>query len=347
MPLWVESHAILLRHRKTRDLARELGTKRVIVLGMIHAFWHNVIEQREDGDLTSWTDAAIADCCELYAVRDFMFFKGDDTDFVELLRKTGWMDGPLLHDWLDFAGRFLRTKYASRNRELLISIWKKHGRAYGADGIVNQVQTECKPDANQMHSNGDSIPGPIPLPKPKPKTKRHTSSGDDADPLFDAFWGEYPRKKGKKAAKKVWKKMTMEQKTTALAAIKKQKAWGQFSGKEAEFIPHPTTWLNQGRWDDEPDEQVTKHRATRSNSPPECVSCSKPPVPFSVTCDSPDCAYCVDCDSQNEPSKKSPIDLVRNPTGPGAICKSCAQKRIKNGNKPPMPKNLVGQEKKR
>src|SRR5205085_1709759 len=40
-------------------------------------------------------------------------------------------DGKLIHDWLDYAGRFLISKYSSKNKERLVEIWKLHGRSYG------------------------------------------------------------------------------------------------------------------------------------------------------------------------------------------------------------------------
>lgn len=37
-----------------------------------------------------------------------------------------------------------------------------------------------------------------------------------------------------------------------LAAVEQQKRSEQWQKDGGQFIPHPATWLNQGRWDDEP-----------------------------------------------------------------------------------------------
>lgn len=94
----------------------------------------------------------------------------------------------------------------------------------------------------------------------EPRTKNHTPCspprGDDAEPDgFTAFWFAYPRKTGKGNARKVWKKLkpskALQQKIlTALEQQKKSQQWTKDNGK---FIPLPATWLNQERWDDEPD----------------------------------------------------------------------------------------------
>lgn len=69
--------------------------------------------------------------------------------------------------------------------------------------------------------------------------------------MFDRFWAAYPRKTAKKDAVKAWGKIGADEKLLAviLAAIEKQKAGRQWS--DPEYIPHPATWLNGRRWEDE------------------------------------------------------------------------------------------------
>ena len=70
---------------------------------------------------------------------------------------------------------------------------------------------------------------------------------------FLAFWKSYPRKVGKGAAYKSWKRIKkfdgfMDSLFTALNIQKESDQWARNNGQ---FIPHPTTWLNQRRWEDE------------------------------------------------------------------------------------------------
>lgn len=73
----------------------------------------------------------------------------------------------------------------------------------------------------------------------------------------DRFWPAYPRKKGKDAAKA---KFIAKAKVVGVDAIMSglDAAKAEWRRKEtaADFIPHPATWLNQGRWSDEPDTAV-------------------------------------------------------------------------------------------
>jgi hypothetical protein len=77
-----------------------------------------------------------------------------------------------------------------------------------------------------------------------------TPRGGDDD--FDTFWKKYPRKIGRKAARRSWDKAKDRPSIDViLAAIEAQKRSPQWTKDDGAFIPHPSTWLNQGRWDDE------------------------------------------------------------------------------------------------
>lgn len=73
------------------------------------------------------------------------------------------------------------------------------------------------------------------------------------DELFTAFYQAYPRKVGKPNALKAWKKFKVDAELAvkimaSLDAHKQTKQW-----RDKQYIPHPATWLNQERWNDEVD----------------------------------------------------------------------------------------------
>lgn len=78
---------------------------------------------------------------------------------------------------------------------------------------------------------------------------------------FEAFWKAYPKKIGKKAALKAWDKAELNGKVQiVLEAVEKQKSWPQWQKEGGQYIPNPTTWLNQGRWEDQPVEEQKEER---------------------------------------------------------------------------------------
>ena len=68
---------------------------------------------------------------------------------------------------------------------------------------------------------------------------------------FTDFWEAYPRKEAKGNAEKAFKKVDVHVDILieAIEAQKKSEAWRKEGGA---FIPHPATWLNSRRWEDEP-----------------------------------------------------------------------------------------------
>ena len=77
---------------------------------------------------------------------------------------------------------------------------------------------------------------------------------------FDVFWAAYPRHTDKQAAFKAFVKLkpddTLMQ--VILAGIERQKQSAQWTKDGGQFIPHPATWLNGCRWEDELPKNVPK-----------------------------------------------------------------------------------------
>ena len=79
---------------------------------------------------------------------------------------------------------------------------------------------------------------------------------------FDTFWSRYPRKVGKGTARKAWvKALTKATAEQIIAGLESQlyHLQAQYRGPGEDFRPHPSTWLNGERWDDEYDEPMTGH----------------------------------------------------------------------------------------
>lgn len=84
------------------------------------------------------------------------------------------------------------------------------------------------------------------LSSPKSEEGKKSEEGE-----FEQFWDTYPKKIGKRAAEKAWygakDKPSLPRILSALSSAKVSSNWTKEQGK---YIPHPATWLNQGRWDD-------------------------------------------------------------------------------------------------
>lgn len=78
-------------------------------------------------------------------------------------------------------------------------------------------------------------------------------ANDPDKPAFETFWAAYPRHTNKATARKAWEKLrlTSQEYASLLRAIEAQKQSPQWQRDNGQYIPHPSTWLNQRRWEDE------------------------------------------------------------------------------------------------
>ena len=71
-------------------------------------------------------------------------------------------------------------------------------------------------------------------------------------PSFDEFWAVYPRRAGKQAAAAKWEQLAKKGVDLGAVMAGARRFAADPNLPEVTFIPHPITWLNQGRWEDDP-----------------------------------------------------------------------------------------------
>lgn len=120
---WIEFHgATIKRLKKFSDMRRQLNLSAVEGLGLLGSFWGEAIELAEDGDITRWTPEYLCDLTGL---------KLNPERVWSTLVNCGWIDltedgRVLIHDWLEYAGRYLDLRYRTGNPEKLAQIKTKY-----------------------------------------------------------------------------------------------------------------------------------------------------------------------------------------------------------------------------
>jgi len=91
------------------------------------------------------------------------------------------------------------------------------------------------------------------------QTSKQTKERDNAREGFAVFWQAYPRKVSKAQAEKAWDKVAPDEclLRVIVAAVEGSKTSAQWQRDNGQFIPHPATWLNGRRWEDELPAPVT------------------------------------------------------------------------------------------
>lgn len=250
---WIESHQEVGRHPKTKKLARLLGVSLPAAVGHLHYFWWWALDFAQDGTLEKYDG---------YDLADAMQWDGDPDQLVEALISAGYIDdtddGLMIHDWGEYAGKLLerRAKDRARKRAAAEAAGVPQNVRRSSDG--NDEESEETPSASFV-TNQPTVPN-------QPNTTNSTNRTEPTTPTSDAptlqerrfaeFWKAYPKKVGKAGCLKAWKKLkpTAELFDQIMATLETQKKSEQWTREGGRFIPNPLTWLNQGRWDDEPTE---------------------------------------------------------------------------------------------
>lgn len=145
---------------------------------------------------------------------------------------------------------------------------KKNGATVaqrGAQRRATQTETEAKTEKNKppypleggSPCGADSTKQTNPqrsTDSPEPSTRSKEQPTPHAgDEHFERFWTEYPRKVARKRCSAIWRslKLTLEQAEQAIEAVRRYRQTDQWQKDDGQFIPHPSTFLNQRRWEDQ------------------------------------------------------------------------------------------------
>jgi len=123
-------------------------------------------------------------------------------------------------------------------------VWNQ--RRCDAEIAKFRLKSDRAKTANQIRwqSKMDTVSEPDQIATNKPIT-----NNKEYIDRFDTFWKHYPRKVAKPNALKAWLKLKPDDALTKtiISAISNQ----NLASREQQFIPHPASWLNAQRWEDE------------------------------------------------------------------------------------------------
>ena len=206
----------------------------------------------------------------------FAFFPGDylsDTlglsccehGVYMLLLAVSWQRGPLPDDMDHLARlaanppietlRFILQNYWTRNEIGWINkrlererqeMLERRERRSAAGQKGNQVRWSDR-NAIAMRSDGDRIPQPHSHSQEEKNPPTPQGGCVGVDDGFAEFWEAYPRKVGKPSATRAWKRLKAAEKSAVMQHLAAQ----PYESRPKDKIPHPSTYLNDRRWEDE------------------------------------------------------------------------------------------------
>jgi hypothetical protein len=247
-----------LRHPKTYDLAARLKCRRPEALGYLTLLWDFAAEVAPAGNVGKHSDGAIAGACD---------WDRDPSEFVDALLASGWIDRDakhrlLIHDWPDHCERWVKLKLQRLNLD------------FAEPSIERSTEPTTEPPIEPSPPRDQTYPN---LPKPtQTKPTQRVRAKYAAD--FEIWYSAYPRHVGKEDAAAAYgraisriaesRKCEPEEALSWLLTVTTAFAASP-AGNAGDFTPHPATWLNKGRYHDDPNEW---NRVTSGNGRPHPMS---------------------------------------------------------------------------
>jgi hypothetical protein len=215
---WIKMRADLFTHPKVVRIASALKADTLRTVGGLMSVWCLFDAHSESGHLDGYSPQVLD---------SHLRWEG----FADAMMSVGWLHYEA-EKGLDLP-RFDAHNGQSSKRRVMDSERKRSVRKMSANDADKKRTREEKRREDINHTNSDA-----------------------AERRFDAFWIAYPKKVGKDAASKAFKKRKVDGELFGkmLDAIEKQKQTPAWTKDAGQFIPNPATWLNQGRWMDQSDD---------------------------------------------------------------------------------------------
>lgn len=157
---------------------------------------------------------------------------------ITVQKDAGNGSGARSNKYILHLGQSQRDLPASKSKKLTIPKVKE------IEGKVNIINRQSQGDRRQ---NQRGLPEPLYNSYKEPLPNKRSWSKD-----FDRWWESYPNKVAKKPAAAIWKRIKPD---IEVLIPDVEERLARDSKWKAGYIPNPTTYLNQERWNDEINER--------------------------------------------------------------------------------------------
>jgi uncharacterized protein YdaU (DUF1376 family) len=150
---------------------------------------------------------------------------------------------PLLREFCRCDGHWIFHKR-------LTAEWKTSERIREQRTNAAKARWNKEKDVSGSNAGSQSNRPSHPIPIKSTEIPIGISPSKTVETAFEEFWAQCPKKVGKIAAKKAFKKALLETSPATIIAAMTAYAASR-AGEDDSFTAHPATWLNAGRWTDQ------------------------------------------------------------------------------------------------
>ena len=239
-----------------------------MAVGILELLWHFTAEFAPQGNIGKFSDYAIAKAVgwEKHSGK-----AGVTTELwlSSALVTSKWLEPHsihrlIVHDWPDHSDQSVARKLARQKLDFVqpetsqrLAVPLPEPMPYRGEPEPDSQSPSAAPRSDispplafspseDLLSNGSTVH--------RSGAKEKKDENFDRFAAFDKFWELYPRHVSKAAARKAFGRQikTMTAFERAMEALGHQRPAMMLN--QSQFRPHPATWLNQERWDDEDEE---------------------------------------------------------------------------------------------
>lgn len=220
---WIKMRNNLDTNPRVIAMASMLDVPELHVIGMLWKVWAWADQHSVDGNAIYVTDVTLDRFVSV-------------TGFAKAMRCVGWLEG--------------------ENNKLSFPKFCEHNGQTAKKRAETNVRVA-------KHRNAKSVTREEKI--REDKSIKKVSKKDGEHPSFPDWYAVYPLKKARGSASKAYGKaidLLERQHGDAACAflLERTKALAPELLANAEFIPHPATWLNAQRWDDQPKPSASSSR---------------------------------------------------------------------------------------
>ena len=233
-------------------LKNRLQQPRYVVVGILESLWQLTLSSATDGAIGKFTDEEIAAWIE---------WDGDPSELIGHLVWTKFIDRCqvnrlVVHDWSEHAPEYLKNSFKRWGKEFVVPVVvdpKQDAKDRPKKDAKNDDREASQHDACEhppiLFHSGQS--------NSVKNTRRNAATYSEE---FSRWWAGYPRKEAKGEAWKAWPQAIswicqtrdISQPSAVEWLIEVTKTFADSPKGQGEFVPHPATFLNGHRFEDDP-----------------------------------------------------------------------------------------------
>lgn len=252
---WIKMRVSLATDPAVIGMATSLDRSEFEVVGMLHHLWGWADAHSRDGH---------ADGVTVKWVNRFVQCDG----FADAMAHVGWLlvteTGIVFPHFDRHNGESAKARglAAERKRKQRSAATAQAGQLSRSDRDESVTREEKKREEKNKSNTpltplggnaADTVPGEVIREPGAPDQSIQPTAKPELTEGFESFWKVYPRQVAKTNAAKAWKKLKPDAELIAkiMQSLADHRLSHEWLKDDGQFIPHPATWLNGKRWEDE------------------------------------------------------------------------------------------------